>query len=96
MSWNSVQMPNLLAAMAECDRLGADAFRTRYGPFRPARNLRMYYPGRKGRGYEARPLLAAAHADRFPHARKMVPRDFENNDAHEFLIKRFGFKKREI
>ena len=91
MPWRAVQLPNLLNAMNECDYVGRTAFRTTYGPFHPARNLRMKYPGRRGK-YEARPLLAAALADRFPGRPYIGPSAFEGNDAHDFL-EQLGFRK---
>ncbi len=91
MPWHAVTLPNLVAAMAQCDHVGVDEFRTMYGPFHPARNLRMSYPGRRG-NYEARPLLAAAYAHLAPRAGSLTPRNFRNNDAHEFL-ERLGFRR---
>ena len=89
MPWNAVLMPNLQAAMNESDSFGLVSFRTCYGPFHPATDLHMYF-GERG-PYEARPLLAGAHADLFPHGPHIGPTAFTNNNGHDFLIS-FGFR----
>ena len=92
MPWKAVKIPNLLAAMNECDLIGAVTFRKKYGNFHPAKNRNMYYLGRGP--YEARPLLAGAYANLFPHMPHLNPSDFINNDAHDFLVKKFEFEAR--
>lgn len=94
MPWNAVQMPNLVASMNESDLLTHPVFRTRYGAFHPAKDLYMFHHGRGP--YEARPLLAGAYANLFPQAAPIQPSDFRNNDAHEFLVQRFGFNAVDI
>jgi len=90
MTWNTVRLQALLAAMALCDHLGRDAFRIRYAKFRPANNLHVRLNG--GNCDEARPLLAGAFANLHPNGPYLAPRDFDRNDAHDFLVARFGFE----
>ena len=90
MPWNAVQLPNLIAAMNECDLIGMVAFRNLYGAYREARDLHMYL-GERG-PYEARPLLAAAHANLDPEGVHIGPSAFKDGDAHEFLRQRFGYR----
>jgi hypothetical protein len=92
MPWKAVQLPNLLAAMDECQSKGVSVFRTTYGRFHEAKDRDMYYCGRGP--YEARPLLAAAYANLVPHGPHIGPKAFTNNDAHDFLVQRFGFEAR--
>ena len=91
MPWRAVLMSNVLHAMDECDFDTRSVFRTKYGPFRPARNVLMKYSRRRGK-YEARPLLAAALADRFPGRPYIGPTAFNGSDAHDFL-EQLGFHK---
>ena len=95
MPWHHVTMQDLLNAMKECDHYGKERFRTRYGPFQRADNRLMSINGRGE--YEARPLLAAAYAYNVHHAgRMLVPTDFMNNDAIDFLEATHGFVSRRI
>jgi hypothetical protein len=90
MQWMDITLKDLMSAMDECDNLGLYAFREKYG-FRIAKNVHMY---RDGRGpYEARPLIAAAHSNRFPLNEKVISQDFTGNDAHEFLKVTFSYEE---
>jgi hypothetical protein len=93
MPWNAVQMPNLLAAMNECDGTTLVAFRTKYGAFCQATDLHMYY-GERG-PYEARPLLAAAYAKIPPGGARLGKTPFVGRNGHDFLIN-LGFREVKI
>ena len=94
MPWNDVQMINLVAAMNQCDLIGVGPFRSIHGAFREAKDLHMYL-GTRG-PFEARPLLAAAYANLVPDGVHIGPSAFKDDDAHEFLIQRFGFRSESI
>ena len=93
-SWQETDLPIKILEAAVClnEALGMDAFRHHYNSgFREANNLHFYYQGRGP--FEARPLIAAAYAIRYPNARRLQPTDFEGNDAHEYLLSRDGFTR---
>jgi len=97
--WTDVTLESLQHAMAACQAIDAPAeerlrqFRQQQNPgFHAARGVRMRY-GDLG-PFEARPLIAAAYAHQFGVA-PLAPRDFNGNDAHDFL-KRLGFDLVEI
>lgn len=69
-------------------------FRSLHGNFRAANNLYMYL-GARG-PYEARPLLAAAHANLVPDGMHIGPLAFKNDDAHNFLREHFGFRAESV
>ena len=81
-------MEHLKLAMDECEKLGVDDARKRYG-FTRAKNVHVYHNGRGP--FEARVLIAMAYSKLYPDAKKLVPADFTNDNAHRFLAKEFNF-----
>lgn len=95
MPWKNVTMAGIQSAMTLCDHIGIDAFRTLHShSFKTAKDIHMYWHGRGP--YEARPLLATAFTHLNPTASAIQPNNFENNDAHFFLMQNFGFEIRNI
>ena len=92
MPWRKagLTISDLAQAMANCDKLGLDAFRTQsHEDFQAAKNK---YVELNGRGpYEARPLISAAHSIHYPHLPKLGPSDFQGSDAQDYLSKQHGF-----
>lgn len=92
MHWQDLDMKALKLAMRECSRAGLENTREKYG-FRKARGAHMFH-GETG-PFEARVLIAVAYAKQHPEARPLVPKDFKDGDAQQFLAE-FGFVKRQV
>lgn len=74
-------------AIAECDRLGRDAFLRRHG-FRRARRYLLSY---EGRSYDSKAIVGAAHGF-LPGQRPLAASDFSGGAAHAAgLLRSLGF-----
>ena len=89
MSWRNIKIEDLNFAMNECEKSGIAEVRRLYG-FTKAKNIHIYHNGRGP--FEARVLIAMAYSKRYPEAKRLVPADFTNDDAHIFLAKSFDFE----
>jgi 5-methylcytosine-specific restriction enzyme A len=75
-------------AMAEFDRLGREAFLTRYG-FGPARG---YFVIEGGRRYDSKAIAGAAHGHQFPERGPLSPADFSGGERSVGVrLERLGF-----
>lgn len=84
--WSLVKREDVLAAIADHDRLGSREFVRRYG-FHRAKTHMLWHAGQE---YDALPLLGAAHL----HAtgRAVTPADFEEGEAEAArVLKILGF-----
>lgn len=82
----------VLAAMAEFDQMGREAFLAKYG-FGPARE---YVVVEKGRQYDSKALLGAAFSHQFNGAERLRSADFSGGDETHRVLERLGFQVRSI
>jgi hypothetical protein len=78
----------ILAAIAECDRLGQDVFLATHG-FRPARSYVLLY---EGRTYDSKAIVGVAHGYQHPSMGPLPPHSFSGGDATvRRVLERLGF-----
>src|ERR1700758_4103423 len=82
----------VLAAMAEFDQIGQDAFLDKYG-FGPSRE---YVVVENGREYDSKALLGAAYHHQFNGAERLSSEDFSGGDETRRVLERLGFAVRSI
>ncbi len=82
----------VLAAIAEFDEIGRDAFLARYG-FGPSREYVMVENGQE---YDSKALLGAAYSHQFQGAEPLRPRDFSGGDETRRSLERLGFEVKSI
>jgi len=78
----------VLAAIAECDRLGRDAFLAKYGFGRS----RDYVVAHAGGEYDSKALVGAAFHHQFPNAEPLLARDFSGGDETRGVLDALGFQ----
>src|SRR4051794_31395231 len=78
----------VLAAMAEYDRVGRDAFLDRYG-FRTARDVLVVHGGRR---YDSKALVAAAHGHQHPDLGPLRHTEFNGGRPTISKLEELGFK----
>jgi hypothetical protein len=79
-----------MAAVAEFDEIGRDAFLTKYG-FGPSRE---YVVIESGRQYDSKALLGAAYHHQFGGAESLRSDDFSGGDETRRVLRRLGFEVR--
>ena len=83
----------VLAAIAECDRLGRDAFLAKYGFGRAKR----YFLDHAGREYDSKAIIGVAHGHQYPAKGPLGPHDFSGGDLTvRSKLQRLGFRVRVI
>lgn len=82
----------VLAAIAEFDEIGRDAFLARYG-FGPSRE---YVVVESGREYDSKALLGAAYGHQSIGSEPLRPQDFSGGDETVRVLERLGFEVRSI
>lgn len=82
----------VLAAIAEFDQVGREAFLSRYG-FGPSR---QYIVVENGRQYDSKALLGAAYAHQFGAGGSLRSEDFSGGDETRRAFERLGFEVRSI
>jgi hypothetical protein len=82
----------VLAAMAEFDRIGREAFLSKYG-FGPARE---YVVAWNGAEYDSKALLGAAYVHQFPGGAPLRSDDFSGGDETTRVLERLGFQVRSL
>jgi 5-methylcytosine-specific restriction enzyme B len=82
----------VLAAIAEFDEIGRDAFLNKYG-FGPSRE---YVVVENGRQYDSKALLGAAYSHQFGGAESLRSDDFSGGDETRRVLERLGFEVRSI
>jgi len=82
----------VLAAIAEFDQIGREAFLAKYG-FGPSRE---YVVVENGRQYDSKALLGAAYSHQFNGAGRLRSEDFSGGDETRRVLERLGFEVRSI
>src|ERR1700730_5797479 len=82
----------ILAAIAEFDEMGREAFLARYG-FGPSRE---YVVVDNGREYDSKALLGAAYGHQFIGSDPLRPQAFRGGDETRRALERLGFDVRSI
>lgn len=82
----------VLAAIAEFDELGQDAFLAKYG-FRPSRE---YVVAVNGGVYDSKAILGAAFRHQFPDADPLTWQDFSGGDETRRVLEPLGFEVRSM
>src|ERR1700760_1126429 len=77
----------VLAAIAEFDEIGREAFLARYG-FGPSRD---YIVPWEGRAYDSKALVGGAYAHQFPGDQPLASEDFSGGDETRRVLERLGF-----
>lgn len=88
--FHQIESRHIELAMDEYERVGRESFLKTYG-FQKAKGFRVCL--RERGPFEARPLLAAAYANRHPKQLRIQPSDLPNNTAQDVLTKRFSFTR---
>ena len=82
----------VLAAIAEFDEIGREAFLDKYGFGRS----REYVVVENGRQYDSKALLGAAYSHQFNGAERLTRHDFSGGDETRGVLERLGFEVRSI
>jgi hypothetical protein len=82
----------VLAAMAEFDQIGRDAFLAKYG-FGPSRE---YIVVENGRRYDSKALLGGAYSHQFDGHERLRSEDFSGGDETRRVFERLGFEVRSM
>ncbi len=82
----------VLAAIAEFDEIGREAFLEKYG-FGPSRE---YVVVEDDRQYDSKALLGAAYSYQFNGVERLTPQDFSGGDETRGVLERLGFAVRSI
>lgn len=82
----------VLAAMAEFDQIGREAFLAKYG-FGPSRE---YIVVANGRQYDSKALLGAAYSYQFDGQERLRSEDFSGGDETRRAFERLGFQVRSM
>src|ERR1700733_15008222 len=82
----------VLAAIAEFDEIGREAFLDKYG-FGPSRE---YVVVENGRQYDSKALLGAAYSHQFNGTERLTPQDFSGGDETRGVLERLGFEVRSL
>jgi hypothetical protein len=81
----------VLAAIAECDRLGRDAFLAKYGFGR----ARRYFLDHGSREYDSKAIVGVAHGFQYPAKGPLGPHDFSGGDLTvRSKLQQLGFRVR--
>jgi hypothetical protein len=78
----------VLAAIAECDETGREAFLEKYG-FGPSREFVVVHEGRE---YDSKALLGAAFRYQYPDAEPLTAREFSGGEETRRVLERVGFR----
>ena len=78
----------VLAAIAEFDEIGRDAFLARYG-FGPSRE---YVVVENGQEYDSKALLGAAYSHQFDRLERLRSQDFSGGDETRRTLERLGLR----
>lgn len=82
----------VLAAMAEFDQMGREAFLAKYG----FGSSREYVVVENGRQYDSKALLGAAYSHQFDGRARLRSADFSGGDETRRVLERLGFQVRSI